>query len=204
MGIRSSQWYVLVQDSSGGASITIANGEIVQEKPSLNLGELFKNPSPIAVERMTIDSSAAFDIAQQFAEANGKNLGTVSYVLQQSGADSAPVWQVWCYDRGGRYFDTFQIAATNGAVISTDGLPRAPESSIQLNLAGSDGVRENFQAQDFGCAGSVGTSSGKVSRKKDFRDFVAHLRAPQRSQEEDLVNRMRFEGYPPHRDPGRP
>jgi hypothetical protein len=124
-----SQWYVLAyRDSPEGGlfSITIANGEIVQEKPSLNLGELFKNPSPIAVERMTIDSSAAFDIAQQFAEANGKNLGTVSYVLQQSGADSAPVWQVWCYDRGGRYFGYLQIAATNGAVISTDGLPRAP------------------------------------------------------------------------------
>ena len=75
---------------------------------------------------MTIDSPAAFDIAQQFAEANGKNLGTVSYVLQQTGPDSAPVWQVWCYDRGGRYFGYLQIAATNGAVISTDGLPRAP------------------------------------------------------------------------------
>ena len=34
---------------------------------------------------MTIDSPAAFEIAQQFAEANGKNLGTVSYVLQQTG-----------------------------------------------------------------------------------------------------------------------
>ena len=124
-----SQWYVLAyRDSPEGGlfSITIANGEIVQEKPSLNLGELFKNPSPIAVERMTIDSPAAFDIAQQFAEANGKNLATVSYVLQQSGADSAPVWQVWCYDRGGRYFGYLQIAATNGAVISTEGLPRTP------------------------------------------------------------------------------
>ena len=123
------QWYVLAyRDSPEGGlfSISIANGEIVQEKPSLNLGELFKNPSPIAVERMTIDSPAAFDIAQQFAEANGKNLGTVSYVLQQTGSDSAPVWQVWCYDRGGRYFGYLQIAATNGTVISTDGLPRAP------------------------------------------------------------------------------
>ncbi|MGA7903807.1 MAG: hypothetical protein WCA06_14340 [Terrimicrobiaceae bacterium] len=123
------QWYVLAyRDSPDGGlfSIVIAHGEIVQEKPSLNLGELFKNPSPIAVERMTIDSPAAFDIAQQFAEANGKNLGTVSYVLQQTGGDSAPVWQVWCYDRGGRYFGYLQIAATNGTVISTDGLPRAP------------------------------------------------------------------------------
>jgi hypothetical protein len=123
------KWYVLAyRDSPEGGlfSITIANGEIVQEKPSLNLGELFKNPSPIAVERMTIDSPAAFDIAQQFAAANGKTLDTVSYVLQQTGADSAPAWQIWCYDRGGRYFGYLEITATNGTVISTDGLPREP------------------------------------------------------------------------------
>jgi hypothetical protein len=123
------EWYFLAYRGSpeGGLfSITIANGEIVQEKPSLNLGELFKNPSPIAVERITVDSPAAFDIAQQFAEANGKRLGTVSYGLQQTGPDSAPVWQIWCYDPGGRYFGYLQIAATDGAVISTDGLPRAP------------------------------------------------------------------------------
>ena len=123
------QWYVLAYRGSpedGLFSIAIAQGEIVQEKPSLNLGELFKSPSPIAVERITIDSPTAFDIAQQHAAANGRNLGTVSYVLEQTGADSAPVWQIWCYDSGGRYFGYLEIAATNGTVISTDGLPRAP------------------------------------------------------------------------------
>jgi len=123
------QWYVLAYRGSpdeGLFSITIANGEIVQEKPSFNVGELFKNPSPIAIERMTIDSPAAFEIAQQFALANGKNLRSASYVLQQTGVDSAPVWKVWCYDRGGNYFGYIEIAATNGTVISTDGLPRAP------------------------------------------------------------------------------
>lgn len=123
------QWYILAYRGSpdeGLFSITIANGEIVQEKPSFNVGELFKNPSPIAIERMAIDSPAAFEIAQQFAAANGKNLRSASYVLQQTGADSAPVWKVWCYDRGGSYFGYIEIAATNGTVISTDGLPRAP------------------------------------------------------------------------------
>jgi hypothetical protein len=123
------QWYILAYRGSpdeGLFSIAIANGEIVQEKPSLNVGELFKNPSPIAIERMTIDSPAAFGIAQQFSAANGKNLESVSYVLQQTGPDSAPVWKVWCYDRGGRYFGYLEIAATNGTVISTDGLPHAP------------------------------------------------------------------------------
>ena len=123
------EWYVLAYRGSPEAglfSITIADGEIVQQKPSLNLGELFKSPSPIAVERIAIDSPTAFEIAQELAAANGRNLDTVSYVLQQTGLDSAPIWQIWCYDRGGRYFGYLEIIATSGAVISTDGLPRAP------------------------------------------------------------------------------
>lgn len=123
------QWYILAYRGSpdeGLFSITVANGQIVQEKPSFNVGELFKNPSPIAIERMVIDSPAAFEIAQQFAAANGRHLTSASYVLQQTGPDSAPVWKVWCYDRGGSYFGYIEIAATNGSVISTDGLPRAP------------------------------------------------------------------------------
>lgn len=123
------QWYVLAYrggPDEGLFSITIANGEIVQERPSLNVGELFRNPNFIAIERMTIDSPAAFGIAQQFAAANGKKLKSASYILQQKGPDSAPVWKVWCYDRGGQYFGYMEIAATNGTVISTDGLPRDP------------------------------------------------------------------------------
>lgn len=123
------QWYILAYRGSpeGGLfSVAIAKGEIIEEKPSLNLGELFKNPSPIAAERIAIDSRTAFDIAAEYAAANGRNLGTVSYVLQQTGTDSAPVWQIWCYDRAERYFGYLEIAATSGAVISTDGLPRAP------------------------------------------------------------------------------
>ncbi|HEY5811543.1 MAG TPA: hypothetical protein VIT23_02690 [Terrimicrobiaceae bacterium] len=123
------QWYVLAYRGSpdeGLFTITVANGEIVQEKPSLNVGELFRNPSPIAVERMRIDSTAAFEIAEQFSEANNKRLQSVSYVLQQRGEDSAPVWKVWCYDRAGNYFGYLEIAATEGAVISSEGLPNAP------------------------------------------------------------------------------
>jgi hypothetical protein len=123
------QWYVLAyrgDPDNGLFSIAIAKGEIVQEKPSLNLGELFKNPSPIAVERIAVDSPAAFELAAQFAAANDRHLDSVSYVLQQTGPDSAPVWKIWCYDRGGRYFGFLEIAATNGTVISTDGLPRSP------------------------------------------------------------------------------
>jgi hypothetical protein len=123
------RWYILAYRGSpeeGLFSIIVANGEIVQEKPTFNVGELFKVPTPIAIERITVDSRSAFEIASQFAAANDQTLESVSYVLQQTGADSAPVWKIWCYDRRGSYFGYIEISATNGTLISTDGLPRAP------------------------------------------------------------------------------
>ena len=123
------QWFILAyrgNPQEGLFSITIANGEIVQEKPSLNVGELFKVPNPIAIERITIDSRSAFEIASQFAAANDHTLRSVSYVLQQPGPDAAPIWKIWCYDRRGSNFGFLEISATNGAVVSSDGLPRAP------------------------------------------------------------------------------
>ncbi len=70
------QWYILAyrgNPQEGLFSIIVANGEIVQEKPSFNVGELFKVPNPIAIERITIDSRSAFDIAAQFAAANDRH-----------------------------------------------------------------------------------------------------------------------------------
>ena len=123
------QWYILAYRGSpeeGLFSIIVANGEIVQEKPTFNVGELFKIPTPIAIERITIDSRSAFEIASQFAAANDQTLQSVSYVLQQTGPDASPVWKLWCYDRRGSYFGFIEISAANGTLISTDGLPRAP------------------------------------------------------------------------------
>ena len=123
------QWYILAyrgNPEEGLFSIIVANGEIVQEKPTFNVGELFKVPNPIAIERITIDSHSAFEIAAQFAAANDQTLRSVSYVLQQSGPDSSPIWKIWCYDRRGSYFGYLEISATNGSLIATDGLPRAP------------------------------------------------------------------------------
>ena len=72
-----SEWYILAYrgGSKGGLfSITIGNGEIVQLKPSLNLGELFRNPNPIAVDGIAVDSRDAFQIASSWQLPTAKTL----------------------------------------------------------------------------------------------------------------------------------
>ena len=73
-----------------------------------------------------MDSRDAFAIAQKYARANGKTVGSVSFALQQKGGSSAPIWSVWCYGPSGSYQGLLQMLATDGTVISNDAFPDRP------------------------------------------------------------------------------
>jgi len=51
----------------------------------LDLRTITENPSAIDFLRIKINSSAAWDIAMKYASDKGRNLASVSYVLQQKG-----------------------------------------------------------------------------------------------------------------------
>lgn len=125
------QWYVLARNNERSErlfSLTVVDGQIVAEQPSLDLRQLLGRSSFIDVERIRIDSPQAYQIAEQYAQANNRRLGSVSFVLQREGRDAAPVWSVWCYDTRGRYFGMLQILATTGTVIDREGLPNRPSA----------------------------------------------------------------------------
>lgn len=120
------QWYILAKNSRRGDriySITVADGQIIAEKPSLDFREILNESTAITLADISVDSGQAFAIAQRHAEAAGKKLGSVSYVLEQKGQGAVPVWSIWCYDPAVKYFGYLQILATTGAVISSEGFP---------------------------------------------------------------------------------
>lgn len=122
-------WYVVAQAAGSDSNIhniTIEGGEVVSNKRTLGLREIFSQVSPVTLDKVRIDSGAAFDIVQNYARANGRTVGSVSFVLQQKGAASTPVWSVWCYARDGRYLGLLQLLATDGTVISNDAFPQKP------------------------------------------------------------------------------
>lgn len=120
------QWYILAKNSRRSDriySITIADGQIIAEKPSLDFREILNGSTAINLADISVDSTKAFDIAKQYTESAGKKLGSVSYVLEQKGQGAVPIWSIWCYDPSVRYIGYLEILATTGAVISTDGFP---------------------------------------------------------------------------------
>lgn len=114
-------WYILAKKTEGEVfSITVSQGQITEEKPSLNLRALVGNPTPINLAKVAIDSNKAWDIAFGYSAKLGKTLGSVSYALQQKGPDAAPVWAIWCYDEAGSDIGYLEILATTGAVVSSE------------------------------------------------------------------------------------
>jgi len=122
-------WYVSAQagpDDKGMRSIEVASGQIISDKPAFGLREIFSSTKPLDLAKVQLDSRDIFDIAQRYAGANGKQIGTVSFILNQQGASAVPIWSVWCYAPNGTYFGEMKLLATDGAVISNDAFPKKP------------------------------------------------------------------------------
>lgn len=122
-------WYVSAQSNSkkgGSREFELAAGQVASSKPSLGLRAVFSSTKPIDVAKIQFDSRDVFDLAQRYAKANNKVLGSVSLVLNQKGTAAVPVWYVWCYGPNERYLGQLQLLATDGTVISNDAFPKKP------------------------------------------------------------------------------
>jgi len=122
-------WYIVARgnaDDSPFHNITMSGGQVVSDKITLGLREIFTAPSPISLGRVQIDSPAAYAIAERYAQANGKSLGGVSFALEQKGSDAAPIWSIWCYGVEGSYYGLMQLLATDGTVVSNDAFANRP------------------------------------------------------------------------------
>ncbi len=122
-------WYVSAQagrDDKGMRSIEVASGQIISDKPTLGFREIFSSSRPLDLSKVQVDSREIFDIAQNYARANGKQIGTVSFVMNQQGGAAVPVWSVWCYGPDGTYYGEMKFLASDGTVISSDAFSQKP------------------------------------------------------------------------------
>jgi hypothetical protein len=118
---QPANWYFLARNANARNalfSITVSRGQVIDERPSLDMRTMFHNPSRINFDRVRVDSGDVWSKADAFAKRKGRILGSLSLNLTQSGKNAAPVWKAWCYDPSARYFGQLHILATTGEVIS--------------------------------------------------------------------------------------
>jgi hypothetical protein len=126
-------WYVLARaggNEAGLRNLTIASGEVTSDTPAIGFRQIFSSDKPIDLSKVEVDSKDAFEIAQRYANANGKIIGSVSFVLNQKGSSAVPIWSVWCYGPSENYFGKMQLLATDGTVIENDAFTKSPGAGL--------------------------------------------------------------------------
>lgn len=122
-------WYLVAQsgtDDSNIHNLTLSGGQIVSDRRTIGLREIFGQAGPVEIAKIAVDSQDAFGIVQRYARANGRIVGSVSFALQQKGGSAAPVWSVWCYSPDGSYLGLMRLLATDGTVLANDAFPGRP------------------------------------------------------------------------------
>ncbi len=122
-------WYIQTRDRNDAnrqIRVIVTNGRIEEQKPRMDFRQAIAPSTAIDISEVRIDSGAVFEIARKYAEANGRQLGMVSYVLAQESRGASPIWSAWCYDPDENYFGMIRILAANGGILLTEDLPNKP------------------------------------------------------------------------------
>lgn len=122
-------WYVMTYKDTMNSplrSVAITKGKIKQDEISLNPASYLRSRTPINPDRVKIDSTRAYQIAEAYCVANNKKLDSVSFALSQQGKASVPVWEIWCYDSKEKPLGYLKISASEGGVFTAKGFKNAP------------------------------------------------------------------------------
>jgi len=123
------QWTVVARDANNFGTlhtITISNGSVINDQPSLNAYEALRQKVNIDITQVQVDSGQAFAIAVPIAAANQKIIGHCDYALTIRARDSVPIWTVNCFDTNGAYLGKVIMLATTGAIVETPGFRNVP------------------------------------------------------------------------------
>ena len=126
------RWYILTQDpaaDNGVHEFVVANGEIVASRALSQFADSLKPEDMLGDGLLSIDSSQAAKIAQDYAVMNGVVISSISYDLRKNGPDATPVWTITCLDDKGVREGVIIVTAGKGSVVSHEGFALDPAPS---------------------------------------------------------------------------
>jgi hypothetical protein len=120
---QPEKWKILLEDPEGRGvrELEIADGKI-DSNETLDHGIAGSaEEATINVERLNLDSSGAFAVANHTAEASHTAFATADYALRND-ERGEPVWIVTLLSKSSRPVGTIHIGATHGVVKRTEGM----------------------------------------------------------------------------------
>jgi len=125
-------WKVLVDDpkARGGVrEFEVGNGRILSERTPLRASVESSLGPVIDTEKLNLDSSGAYALAQQTANASHIPFTTADYLLRVDERGN-PIWKVSLVRQDGEFAGTIFIGANHGTVTRTEGLFAGSEEAV--------------------------------------------------------------------------
>lgn len=117
-----AEWLITARDADTVGTITqltVAGGQVISQRVSGNLGQMFRESGYIDPKSISADSAQVFQSACKFfRETKSVEVASADFVLVKPSADLAPQWQVLCRAADGKALGTLVLSATNGAVLT--------------------------------------------------------------------------------------
>lgn len=117
-------WKVLLDDpkARGGVrELEVSNGKIISERTPLRAAVEGSLGATIDTEKLNLDSSGAFTLAQQTAEKSHVTFATANYTLRVDERGN-PIWKIALFRQGGDPAGAIFIGANHGTITRTEGL----------------------------------------------------------------------------------
>lgn len=118
---QPQQWMILMRDSNVQNLMheyAMKKGKIVGERHFSREPEQPLPTTSLPLEKLSIDSTKAFIIANQTASGNNIGFDSVSYLLRVHKNNPAPVWTLTLVDQNKKIVGIVHIIASSGKVLS--------------------------------------------------------------------------------------
>jgi hypothetical protein len=127
-------WRIVLDDpqARGGIrEIEVSGGRIISEHTPIRQYAGAGANAVMDFKQLNLDSSGVFTIANQEAGKRHAGFDSVDYSLRSDARTNAPVWVLKLLDAEGVNIGTLFIAATDGAILRTEGFGAAnPDSAF--------------------------------------------------------------------------
>ena len=134
-------WRIVVTEgASGTREVKVAGAHIVAQKVSSRVSSL----KPIQLPDLNLDSSGAFDAANEQARKARAPFTALDYALRVSDATGKPVWDLELLNDTGAHVGTVRLAAHDGKLISVNGFNQTPTAPVRT-LVSPDSDHDSVQ-----------------------------------------------------------
>ena len=111
-------WRIVILDGTRGTQeVKVASGRVVSQKPA---GPV--DARPIRLQDLNLDSSGAFDSADNEARKTKVPFTALDYSLRVNAATGKPVWNLELFNQTGAHVGGVRLAAHDGTLIAVSGL----------------------------------------------------------------------------------